>query len=51
MGEGYSNPIMVSDDEVSVLPKRTGLVQVITEASTVVFDEVTGYGWNAHQSS
>ena len=51
MGEGYFYPIMVSDDEVSVLPKRTGLVQVISEAFTVVFDEESGYIRNARQSS
>ena len=51
MGEGYFNPIMVSDDEVSALPKGTGLVQVISEAFTVVFDEEPGYARNARKSS
>ena len=50
MGEGYFNPIMVSDYEVSVLPKQTGLVQVISEAFTVVFDQEHGYERNARQS-
>ena len=51
MGEGYFNPIMVSDDEVSVLPKRTGLVQVISEPFAVVFDQEPGYTRNSRQSS
>ena len=51
MGEGYFNPIMVSDDEVSALPKRTGLVQVISVPFAVVFDQEPGYAWNARQSS
>ena len=50
MDEGYFNPIMVSDDEVSALPKGTGLVQVISEAFTVVFDQEHGYERNARQS-
>ena len=51
MGEGYFYTIMVSDDQVSLLPKRTGLVQVISEAFTVVFAEEPGYERNARQSS